>query len=81
MVLAELVRSDADSAAPVENLKDVARGAKNGAEAEAIQRALQQTGWNKKRAATLLKISYKALLYKIQEYGIRAPAARARFQP
>ncbi|HUR37513.1 MAG TPA: sigma-54 dependent transcriptional regulator, partial [Terriglobales bacterium] len=81
MVLAELVRSDADSAPPVENLKDVARGAKNGAEAEAIQRALQQTGWNKKRAATLLKISYKALLYKIQEYGIRAPAARARFQP
>ncbi|HUS18108.1 MAG TPA: sigma-54 dependent transcriptional regulator [Terriglobales bacterium] len=77
MVLAELVRSDAEASAPVGDLKEVGRGAKNDAEAEAILRALQQTGWNKKRAATLLKISYKALLYKIQEYRIKAPAGRA----
>ncbi len=77
MVLAELVRSDAEAAGPVGDLKDVARDAKTDAEADAILRALQQTGWNKKRAATMLKISYKALLYKIQEYGIKAPASRA----
>ena len=81
MVLAELVRSDAEAAGPVGDLKDVARDAKSDAEADAILRTLQQNGWNKKRAATALKISYKALLYKIQEYGIKPPASRAvKFQ-
>jgi two-component system, NtrC family, response regulator AtoC len=51
-------------------LKSVARGAKDGAEAEAISRALEETNWNRKQAAVLLKISYKALLYKIRQYGI-----------
>jgi two-component system response regulator AtoC len=51
-------------------LKSVARGAKDEAEAEAISRALEETNWNRKRAAVLLKISYKALLYKIRQYGL-----------
>ncbi len=51
-------------------LKSVARGAKDEAEAEAISRALDETNWNRKQAAALLKISYKALLYKIRQYGI-----------
>src|SRR2546426_3524859 len=51
-------------------LKSLARNAKDGAEAEAITRALEQTNWNRKQAAALLKISYKALLYKIRQYGI-----------
>jgi two-component system, NtrC family, response regulator AtoC len=51
-------------------LKSVARSAKDEAEAEAIARALEQTNWNRKQAAALLKISYKALLYKIRQYGI-----------
>jgi len=29
-----------------------------------------RTNWNRKQAAALLKISYKALLYKIRQYGI-----------
>jgi DNA-binding NtrC family response regulator len=28
------------------------------------------TNWNRKAASRLLKISYKALLYKIREYGL-----------
>ena len=32
--------------------------------------ALDQTNWNRKQAAALLQISYKALLYKIRQYGI-----------
>ena len=44
--------------------------AKDEAEAEAIKQALNQTNWNRKQAAALLKISYKALLYKIRQYGI-----------
>ena len=51
-------------------LKSLSRNAKDGAEAEAIARALEETNWNRKQAAVLLKISYKALLYKIRQYGI-----------
>jgi two-component system response regulator AtoC len=51
-------------------LKSVARTAKDEAEGEAIRQALEQTNWNRKQAAALLQISYKALLYKIRQYGI-----------
>jgi len=51
-------------------LKSLARSAKDEAEADAITRALEETNWNRKQAAALLKISYKALLYKIRQYGI-----------
>ncbi|HZR33166.1 MAG TPA: sigma-54 dependent transcriptional regulator [Terriglobales bacterium] len=54
-------------------LKSLARSAKDEAEAEAITRALEETNWNRKQAAALLKISYKALLYKIRQYGIAEP--------
>jgi two-component system response regulator AtoC len=51
-------------------LKSLARGAKDEAEAQAITQALEQTNWNRKQAAVILQISYKALLYKIRQYGI-----------
>jgi two-component system response regulator AtoC len=40
------------------------------AEEELIRRALAKTGGNRTRAAELLEISHRALLYKIKEYGI-----------
>ena len=40
------------------------------AEAEAILATLIATRWNRKRAAALLKIPYKALLYKMKKFGI-----------
>ena len=49
------------------------RSFRNEAEIHAINYALQQTGWNRKRAATLLRISYRSLLYKIRQHNI-APA-------
>ena len=57
-------------AEPSGGLKSLARSAKDEAEAEAISRALEETNWNRKQAAVLLQISYKALLYKIRQYGI-----------
>jgi two-component system response regulator AtoC len=51
-------------------LKSLSRTAKDEAEAEAIARALEETNWNRKQAAAMLQISYKALLYKIRQYGI-----------
>jgi len=36
---------------------------------------LRQSLWNRRIAAEQLKISYKALLYKIREYGLDVPGA------
>ncbi len=58
-------------------LKDVARRAARIAEREAILRALMRTGWNKRKAAKRLQVSYKALLYKIKDCGIVDPRAAA----
>jgi two-component system response regulator AtoC len=51
-------------------LKVAAKEATLKAEREMILRALRGTNWNKKKAANLLQVSYKALLYKIKECGI-----------
>jgi two-component system response regulator AtoC len=40
------------------------------AETEAIVAALSTTRWNRKKAAALLRIDYKALLYKMKKLGI-----------
>jgi DNA-binding NtrC family response regulator len=55
------------STAPVGSLKDIGRTAAREAERELIYRTLQQTRWNRREAAEILGISYKALLYKIKE--------------
>jgi DNA-binding NtrC family response regulator len=41
-------------------------------EVRAILAALNRTGWNRKQAARLLKISYRGLLYKIRRHNITA---------
>ncbi len=51
-------------------LKSLARSVRQESESQAILRALEETNWNRKQAALRLKISYKALLYKIREYQI-----------
>jgi|ERR1700722_1788758 DNA-binding NtrC family response regulator len=40
------------------------------AEIYAITRALEEAGWNRKRAAKMLRISYRGLLYKISSHKI-----------
>ncbi|GAB4367495.1 MAG: sigma-54 dependent transcriptional regulator [Deltaproteobacteria bacterium] len=51
-------------------LKEVAKIAQRKAEREMIERVLHQTRWNRRKAAQILDISYKALLYKIKECGL-----------
>ncbi len=58
------------------DLKQMVKNLKNGAEMEAINNALEESGWNRKRAASVLNISYKALLYKIRQYDIRPRHAK-----
>jgi len=52
------------------DLKSLVRSSKDEVECEAISRTLKQTKWNRKEAARLLNISYKALLYKIRQYNL-----------
>ena len=52
------------------SLKDAARFAARQAEKEMLLRALKRTNWNRRRAAQLLQISYKAMLYKLKDAGL-----------
>jgi DNA-binding NtrC family response regulator len=60
------------------SLKDIGRRAAHMAEREAILQALEQTQWNRVRAAKLLEISYRALLYKIKDAGLDRERRGAR---
>ncbi len=51
----------------ISSLKAAARAASRRTERELILKALEQTHWNRKRAARELQISYKSLLYKIKQ--------------
>ncbi len=72
--LPEAVREPAPRvpvAAPADGTLSVKR-ATRALEEQLIRRALERTGGNRTRAAELLELSYRALLYKIKEYGIDA---------
>jgi two-component system response regulator AtoC len=43
-------------------------------ESKMIRKALERTNWNRKKAASLLNISYKALLYKIKACNLDKPS-------
>jgi two-component system response regulator AtoC len=57
-------------------LKRLVRGIKGDTESSVIAGVLEETGWNRKAAASDLKISYKALLYKIKQYELTPPNTR-----
>jgi DNA-binding NtrC family response regulator len=73
----ELVREaepEADSRVSSTDLKSLVQSVKGEAEKHAIANALGQTHWNRKAAARLLRISYRTLLYKIQQYNLAPPS-------
>ena len=57
------------------SLKSLVQSVKLEAEKNAIAAALDKTGWNRKAAARLLKVSYRTLLYKIEQYHMHASDA------
>jgi two-component system, NtrC family, response regulator AtoC len=63
-----LRRSDQNNGEKI-SLKDAAKAASREAERELILQVLTRTRWNRRRAAEELKISYKALLYKLKQIG------------
>lgn len=56
-------------------LRSLVQSVKGEAERNAIAAALEQTHWNRKAAARLLQVSYRTLLYKIQQYQMSPPAS------
>jgi two-component system response regulator AtoC len=61
-------------------MRSIMRDMKNRAEAQMIQDALEVYGWNRRHAAKYLNISYRGLLYKIQQHRL-APKASAWIGP
>ena len=52
-------------------LKEINDGIVGQVERKAILRSLEKNGWNRKKVAKELDISYRCLLYKIQEYNLQ----------
>jgi two-component system response regulator AtoC len=67
--VSELTRFLAGEIARV-SLKQVGREAAQVAEARLIAKVLERTRWNRREAAEILQISYKALLYKMKDAGL-----------
>ena len=66
-----------DLANPI-SLKEITKAATRGLEREIILKVLQANGWSRRKTAKWLNISYRSLLYKLQESEVNAPSARPR---
>jgi two-component system, NtrC family, response regulator AtoC len=55
------------------SLKKIKKQASDRVEREVIAFVLEKVGWNRSRAARILKVSYKTLLYKMSEFEITPP--------
>ena len=66
--------ADIDVSTPIA-LKEITRKATQDIERRAILKVLKANSWNRRKTAKWLKISYRSLLYKLQEIGsLEAPA-------
>jgi len=55
------------------SLKKIKKLASDKVEKEVITFVLEKVGWNRSRASKILKISYKTLLYKMNEFEVHPP--------
>jgi len=74
---AAVVTAAGESGERALSLKSLVQSVKLEAEKNAITGALEKTGWNRKAAARLLKVSYRTLLYKIEQYHMSSPENHA----
>jgi DNA-binding NtrC family response regulator len=70
-----------DAPAPCVGIRSIIRDVKARTEAKMIQSALETFGWNRRRAALHLNMSYRAMLYKIQQHHLRPWSAGDPEQP
>jgi len=71
---------NADGEPEMPSLLEIGRRAAMSAEREAIERVLAQTRWNRRQAAKILKISYKALLNKLKIIEEQNQSAQSKQQ-
>ena len=55
-------------------LREIGRRGAREAECKALREVLEQVSWNRAEAARILKVSYKTLLTKVSECGLRPPS-------
>jgi two-component system, NtrC family, response regulator AtoC len=65
---------------PCAGIRSVVRDVKDRTEKQMIQNALDANGWNRRRAAQFLNISYRGLLYKIQQHRLQPASAQESVQ-
>ncbi len=70
---ARLEAEDGETRSAPSTLKSMIQNIRWETEKNAIAAALQKTGWNRKAAARLLGVSYRSILYKIDQYQMSAP--------
>ena len=70
----ELPQRSSEATHGVVSLKDQVRQASMKLESEIILKTLERHRWNRRRAAQVLNISYRSLLYKMKHCEIRAAA-------
>src|ERR1700722_14685106 len=63
----------AEGGAIPQSLKSMIQSVRWETERNAISAALEKTGWNRNAAARLLGVSYRTILYKIEQYAMSAP--------
>ena len=56
------------------SLKKIRKKAENYVEKELISHTLKKTGWNRKKAAKILNVSYRTIFIKLHELDIAAPS-------
>jgi DNA-binding NtrC family response regulator len=66
---------DSNTEAGASGLRSLLQSVRGETEKNAILTALEQTRWNRKSAARLLRVSYRTLLYKIQQYHLSPPSS------
>jgi len=73
----DFAEEDAEHPASLNSLKSLVQSVRYEAERNAIATALEKTGWNRKAAARLLRVSYRTLLYKIEQYHMSSSETHA----
>jgi two-component system response regulator AtoC len=66
-----------DLANPI-SLKEITKAATRGLEREIILKVLQANGWSRRKTAKWLNISYRSLLYKLQESEVTVVSGKRR---
>jgi DNA-binding NtrC family response regulator len=77
---AKVSRNDGGAADQSQTTLPSLRSLRVEAEIYAISRTLEYTGWNRRRAAQLLSISYRGILYKIRQHNL-TPRPRGQQEP